>query len=283
MKRTFYILLVICMAALPSVGLAQSIPNGDFENWSTGTGAESPDHWHTNASDSTVFKSTDAHSGHYSLYLKPINDRPSKYEFAGASTSFGIHSRPELFNGYYKTTLDVLDLMDSLMVGVLLYALNDTGGYSIVGYGHNDTLSPAGTFTAFSIPITYLSADMPDSAVIAIVAYMNDTTTGRDAYFDALTFSSPLGTTEKAVVRESAVYPNPVTSYASIIWHNAVPGAVQVILMDAAGRSVKTLYSGIADAGDMRIAIDLSDIPEGIYLLEITAVEGRKVHRVIKN
>lgn len=52
---------------------SQALPNADFENWTAGSGYDNPNNWSTlNSSTSflgivTVTKSTDAHSGTYSL------------------------------------------------------------------------------------------------------------------------------------------------------------------------------------------------------------------------
>ena len=68
------------------------------------------------------------------------------------------------------------------------------------------------------------------------------------------------------------VYPNPCSSNVDVALHpNDEARSVTLAMMDMLG---KTLYSRDFSAGTENIRLDLSDFPNGIYILQLTDDNG---------
>ena len=72
-----------------------------------------------------------------------------------------------------------------------------------------------------------------------------------------------------------SVYPNPASSKINVVVENAE--ATQIILMDASGRTVKT----IATEGAENHTIDISDLQAGIYFVNVRNENVSKVSKLI--
>jgi hypothetical protein len=233
----------VCLALSLASAFAQTnVPNPSFETWSTfgtsPTDYEDPTAWKsTNGTVAfnaqPVNKSTDSHTGTYAAEIKvtsvfgsivPVTltngdvpndftDYQINYEKAGTAVSI----KPNSVSGYYKFTPDAASF-DSAYAVVILKKWNGSTS-DTVGLG-SLTFAPASSYTAFNIPVTYTSTDMPDSIV---VAFFNKATqdpsfspTGKllidDISLDTVATSSGSMTTISSV----SVYPNPITHRAYV-------------------------------------------------------------------
>ncbi len=78
----------------------------------------------------------------------------------------------------------------------------------------------------------------------------------------------------------SSIYPNPAANAAEVEFSLKQSARVSIRLNDLSGREVAEICSGIRSAGEHKVVVDVSDIPEGIYFCRLEAngwVETRKL------
>ena len=68
------------------------------------------------------------------------------------------------------------------------------------------------------------------------------------------------------------IYPNPVSSQATIIWNNQCNGNVKITITDILGTLEKTIYDGIAIKGKQELLFDVSEFYGGMYIINISNV-----------
>jgi len=66
------------------------------------------------------------------------------------------------------------------------------------------------------------------------------------------------------------IYPNPVTSQATIIWDNLFNGRVTIKISDILGTLEKTIYDGSAIIGKQELMFDASEFYSGTYIISIS-------------
>ena len=171
---------------------AQQLPNASFENWDILTDSSPHDDmatsWNTvNSSldpftagtlSPTCYRSSDMHSGAYSINLKSVSPPiPSFPVVNGIATSGSINTstyeveggvsyvlRPDSLVGWYKSSPQTGDL--STIEFVLKGSLNDT-----IGWGRFESpTTPVSVWTRFSVPIEYWSSDIPVLAICLLSA-----------------------------------------------------------------------------------------------------------------
>jgi hypothetical protein len=63
-----------------------------------------------------------------------------------------------------------------------------------------------------------------------------------------------------------SVNPNPaMTAEAKFSYNISQPGNVELTIVDVTGRTVKTIFTGMKDAGMSDVSVDLSDMSSGVY------------------
>ncbi len=92
----------------------------------------------------------------------------------------------------------------------------------------------------------------------------------------------PVGVSEIPVqepVRLTSVYPNPASGPTTVRFSLARAGHVRLQVRSSAGRLVRTLLSGSAEAGHTNVRWDLTDdvgreVATGMYFMELTTSQG---------
>lgn len=165
---------------------AQQMPNGDFENWVTQEWGEEPENWgeyyvqafHSvlpGAIDSTIVKSDDAYSGSYAMEIRSFTSTI----FTDTDTIVPI----VMLNLNNANTDSAFLLLDSGLISLSGYVKQDladyddnyTGIYVSVfyegeesGYGLIEFEEDIEDYTAFDIPIQYISTTLSDSIIVMI-------------------------------------------------------------------------------------------------------------------
>lgn len=111
---------------------------------------------------------------------------------------------------------------------------------------------------------------------------LDDDTTDNDVLlknFDNLPVFDTTANTQKALKVEKGIileqnYPNPVTDKC-FIQFNTPGGRVQVILFDAMGRKIKTIYEGKAEAGVQDILFEKGNLAAGNYYYQLSYQANR--------
>lgn len=77
-------------------------------------------------------------------------------------------------------------------------------------------------------------------------------------------------------------YPNPTTGMTSLEFEKKNVGFTEIIVMDAFGKEIKTIFSEIMPVGKYRYSIDLNGFPEGFYYLIISGEKENQTTKVVK-
>ncbi len=212
MKRFLFIL------AFSSLNLAvfSQIPNADFENWtSTGFPAyQNPNGW-GNLNGSTWLggigvltceraSGADAHTGSYAMKLTSktvlgLGDAPGIAVTGTINTStqalnggFAYTQRPTHLKGWYKYSPAA---GDNCEISVTLWRRNG-GVKEDIGEGELLTSTAIPSYTRLLVPITYTSANAPDSGQILLVSTNTDNIQiGSQLFIDGLEFIDCSGLT----------------------------------------------------------------------------------------
>jgi hypothetical protein len=96
----------------------------------------------------------------------------------------------------------------------------------------------------------------------------------------ALAERLPAANYEPRTVKLTCV-PNPVSGRAEISYALPVSGNVDVVIYDAAGRTVKSLATGHSSAGRHLLNWDARQVPEGIYFCRLETEQGKQNLKLI--
>jgi hypothetical protein len=267
MKRLLFSLLLT--ALFPHLPLkSQQVINGSFDNWNTYDTFEMPDSWVTMDSLMTVFRnknfvsrSPDAYSAPYAA---SIHSRllVSTYMAGVMSTYIPCQGRPTSLSFYYKFTQTALE--DTVFANIVLQK-KTSSGLITVGLGKFSTYSSVSGYTRCEVPITYYTADIPDSAGILFQCGNGFTTQtgGSELLVDDVKLEyTPTAIHHVSPKAEFTIYPNPAASTLRI---DGIEGSCTVTLYDMPGQEILTMQlTGNANS------MDISHLPAGTYLVKVS-------------
>lgn len=78
------------------------------------------------------------------------------------------------------------------------------------------------------------------------------------------------------------VYPNPTSNAVNILFTMFETENVIVYLSDINGRLINTIEKGIIEKGNHNYQIDISELENGIYLLNINSDKGKQIRKFVK-
>ena len=247
-----------------------------FENWTNGN----PDGWQTTNNDqfTNISQSSDAHSASSSVNgtvasVAGFQISPS------LETKFPFTDRPSSLTGYYKFTSSG---SDSLVIITALYK-GDKG----IGGGIFKTISSTGSWTQFSLPISYYANDSPDSAAITImVEPAVNSHTGTSFYMDDLSYSSTTAINETTVQTPNSFelkqnYPNPFNPTTTIEYQVPVQTFVTLKIYNMLGKEVATLVNKNEPTGKYSVNFNASSLSSGVYLYRIKADNYSQAKKLI--
>lgn len=272
MKLRYAFALLLTLLASRASAQFEAIPNGSFEEWGSDG---NPVGWSTtNAAPTivTVTRSNDHTDGSYSA-------RGEAKEFAPGfgfpplmvtgdmdKPGFPIHSRPGSLTGTIATGLNPGDAV--VLTINLNKAQQGIGGNALTYTTNSASLIP------FSLPIYYVTEDIPDTAIISITIVNNAGGTpavGSFYILDGLKFaagsSSVADHTSKPELNIASVGDELRVEFAT-----ASTGYAKIDLLDVNGRYVSTLYSGVT-AGE-RCTSNIRSLPSGIFLCRLSTDAG---------
>lgn len=76
-------------------------------------------------------------------------------------------------------------------------------------------------------------------------------------------------------------YPNPSAGEFRLAYELATGSEVELSLYDLAGRRLRLLESGYRVAGRHPLSVDVSELPNGVYIISLRTAEGRSEQRLI--
>jgi len=287
MKKITIILTVLIAM---TIKLNAQIPNSGFENWTIVGSYENPTGWSTmnpycRGPFYSCTKSTDhypASVGNYSIRIES-NTSLTQYNggFGIAETypmttnilpTFPIVGHPNSLCGYYKyNSLN----NDSLTIAILLFE----NGTNVGSFGFNTKIS-ASTWTPFTFPLTYTSAD---SATIFISAYSLHKTTATSPkgnsvlYVDNLNFDNFItSVTEQTTKNNITLYPNPASDIVTLNIDNSNNDDLTLNIYNVTGTLVK---SEVLKQNQRQV--NIGDLCNSIYMVEIKSKKWTEEQKLL--
>lgn len=186
-----------------------------------------------------------------------------------------MQGRPERFTGHYKYTWNTIQAPDSssvtdiAQVTVFLTKWDaDSSQRDTIGFGILD-LGASENYAEFNVPMSYLSPENPDSALVMLdpsmlgripqVAFSQPDGTSSFFTVDNLSFEGGTLATEALNDETISIYPNPATD---AVYFGDFTGEVSV--RDASGQLLLERTSVGQGTG-----IYVADFPSGVYFLEL--------------
>lgn len=271
--------LLLAATAFFSIPAFAQIPNAGFENWTQVGSYQDPVGWVTSNEVTTtegVGRSCEkgtpgaVGSSYAKLTTRTVTGMgvlPGQLvSDANEMDGFPFAARPAALNGQWKYAIQATD------AGVILVTLTKfnaaTQEDDAVGFGFANVEGSQANWQNFSIPIAYSSPDTPDKGLIVILSSFAAGVAGSTLSVDDLGFGSSTGIDENASLPELTIRPTLATDMLTVT--TATPMA-EVIIMDLAGRSVKTLNVGQAE-----VEVQVSDLSVGRYFLSVRMNDGRR-------
>lgn len=287
MKKIFTLIASVIIISYSVNG--QALPNAGFENWTHTAGStpyDNPDNWNTlNSSTAflsiiTVTKSTDSHSGTYSLKgeTKYI---PFPFDQAAPAlvTTGTINTTTQEINGGIAYTL-----RPDSVVGWMKYApVNGDTGYIevlLMNSGATDTIGrakfsqpvAASSWFRFSAPFVYSSSNNVElSRVILLPSSGYNPQVGSIVQFDDLEFIfNPIGIDDINEVAFS-VYPNPACEELFI--KNPSKQTSKMELFDMTGKKVNEISIGLNTT-----RTNITSLSSGVYFYKFSDNNSKTLH-----
>ncbi len=270
-----------------TISISAQIPNGGFEDWAD----SNPVNWLTFdvlGIVNSVTQTNDSHSGNSAARMEVIEFAaqpfpPFLQSISNELAGFSISTRYESLLGYCK-----LSALGNDRLNIFVSLFNSTSG--TVGFGQIYLDGAIPNFTQFSIPIEYLSNEIPESAIIQIVLSDSSgsdesSTIGSWAILDDLEFSGIATDVENnnQIRIEYALnnnYPNPFNPSTTISYSIPENGHIKLGVYDVLGNEVAQLVNGYKSSGNYSYLFDASNLTSGIYFYTIRAgnfVETKKM------
>ena len=289
MKNLLFALLTIFSI---SIYAQDTIPNSDFERWTSFGSFNEPDKWQSpnsllsqipQNSDFVVSSTMQSQSGTLAVLMETrffnfigqnipgvitngaFSVNMSNEPVFDGGTSFTV--RPDYITGYYKYYPGANDTCGMAMYLFKYNTLSnqrDTIGFCFFAEG--DTVD---TYKQFIAPIDYLRLDSPDSILIifssSITAFPS---AGSKFFLDNLSFGYFSGIESKQT--ESVFYPNP---------------AEERVFFNVEGRKIYSIFtlSGneILQGETTENSINVSELDTGFYIIRVKTLVGEINRKLI--
>ena len=273
------------------------IPNSGFENWTNPNGYNVPDSWGNlnpvtySASVFTCIKGAPGSPG--SAYLRLVSKTvPGMGVQPGIAVSgvlntttfqpaagFAFTDRPASMKGKWQFMANGAD-----QGYIALYLTKWNTGANrrdTVGMIMNLLQGMVMSWQSFTLPISYNSLELPDTAVIIFSASGKIPVDGSYLYIDNLSFfGSASGWKEQSDQTGLTIFPNPVIQNEMLIdFKNREFRANMITVLDLHG---KVVLRKEVDKLPFPVTLDVSALNAGSYLLRISTPYGSAGSKFIK-
>jgi Secretion system C-terminal sorting domain len=258
---------------ISTLGLAQ-IPNGAFEIWVLDSaGNLNPQYWETlnDTPNISAEKYTPACGGNYSMKLMPLN---TGFPIPGiAILEYKFNDRPDKLTGILKSNIANAD---EALIYLMFYKDTQVIAYPSACTFRLDTSYT--TCTPFTLPISYISSEIPDSLTLAIV--VGDLLNPNPATYiviDDLKFEKGGSSHVESFVPQAdkwvQIHPIPASNLLKLHFKEWV-GPFKVSVSDITGKLVKEQQGNINEAIGLNHNCDISELPAGKYIVHIRSRFG---------
>jgi len=288
MKKT-YLLLTLMFAF--AVCRAQ-IPNSGFETWTVMGSYSSPANWdnfNSMTGSMGVYTCEQGMPGSQGMYYMKLTSKtiPGLGVVPGVAvsgtmdlmtmqpaTGFAFAQRPAELTGkckhsnsqgYMDVTLTKWDAMMQMR--------------TTVATGHFVFTGSATGWTTFNMPLSYINSMTPDSCMIFISSSGAMAVNNDYLNLDDLSFTgSATGISTVNDSRTIRVFPNPASDYINMDLSAVTSPTVSYKINDIQGKTVKSS----TDMDAKTTSIEIADLPDGNYILEINAAGQLFISRFVK-
>lgn len=280
--KTIYKHTLIAFCFLPFAVLQAQVPNGGFENWTTGN----PDNWFCSNVPTLVTPITQAtppYSGTYGVRGEVVLYSGSPYSPLLSSVDmsfngFTISQSYANFSFYYKLNITGTARMEA---SITFY---DAGG-NWVASGGNFLTGSVSSYTLVTFPMYYGSANPPVEAVIIFAiqdTVATDPPVGNYFIVDDITLSGIASVNEQAGgINLAQAFPSPATDLVTITHSDAVKGKTEITVYDLLGNVVKN-FSSESSGARFEQKFSVAELPAGIYPVRITSAKKQWLTKIVK-
>ncbi|MCC6540838.1 MAG: hypothetical protein IT225_01320 [Flavobacteriales bacterium] len=280
-------LLLLANGFLVPALLCAQIPNGGFETWSpSGMGYDDPDGWVTwNTISFPIDGTLNCEEGSpgavgasfakvTTLSVTGVGILPG-FLFTGdmSAAGFPYASRPAAMNGMYQYNIPAGD------GGTIAASFTKwVGGAQTSVGGGVMTIAPGSqsSWGSFSIPITWLTADYPDTAVVTVMSSTGGGVAGSTVWVDDLEFGAFTGVHEAGTEITFTLAPSPATDVLTIAADRELR---EFEVIDLSGR-VRAHENVIG----RQVQVDVRTLADGMYVGRLRFADGTIANRTfVKN
>jgi len=291
--RKFTIVLTVLIAM--TIKANAQIPNSGFEIWEnyvdsyTGYVYEKPDLWNGSLPNNSVYsfsieknpESYPAGTGQYSMKIQPdiangvrgvaiSNDGADPMVNWTPKPSFAINFRPASLFLYYK----YLPFAGDTLIGKVYFYKDGV----VIGDPVFATTQNISSWTAWEVPMTFNTLDVPDSATIFFVtgAYVQHTES--ILYIDNLSFTGFVTSVPEKITENPILnfYPNPASDIVNFDIANTNKVDLILNIYNLTGTLVKTEM-----LKQNQQQINIGELSNGIYVVEIKSKEWTEKQKLI--
>jgi hypothetical protein len=292
MKKIY--LITVLTLLISSLSNSQSIPNNGFETWTNTSGYNIPASWGTmnpyttSTSIYTCTKGTPGITGSTAAYIKLVSKSVTGMGIVpGMAVSgvlnsdktydsgFSFNYRPTSLNGSWQYMGSGSDVG---FVKILMTRINPTTLLTeTIGSGIYNLSGMVMSWTTFSIPITYTTADTPDHCQIVLSSSGSTPVANSYLYVDNLNFTMPLKVNEFNI-NNVEIYPNPSKGIISIDYSKVNDKVQNIEVIDMIGNKV---INDLPNENQLS-KLNIDFLSNGIYLLKIKTENGDITKKIIK-
>lgn len=288
MKKTH--LLILGLIVLPFIMEAQSVPNGDFENWTQSSSYEDPTGWDSPNSVSSALgiitvtkESSIVQNGSYSARLQtksiigtPIPGLLTLGDFNINVTTFeatitgGVPftDKPEALHGYYQYE-PVFN--DEAFIAAILLKQNGSN-WDTIADGSFTSTSTLLTWTPFTATLNYRSPETPTHLNIIILSSdRNAPQPNSTLYVDNLSLSYPSNIEDEMSENLKISFSDGTLIISS---DENLLAITEIEIISLEGKLLQKHQ--IENNSDRIISIPLMQTTAGVYLAGIQFSDGRR-------
>jgi hypothetical protein len=291
MKRIYF---ALCLLVVSTLSVAQTIPNGSFEDWNNTQGFPEPDNWATfnifslfSGADYGVTQETPGAVGNSYVRLAVTADLEGMpfpaFAFSGVfdalagtgALGFPVNGLPSFLSGQYRSAVNGDDYA---VIGCYFTRWNAALGVS-------DTLAVSGleitqsqnSWLNFDIPIIPMMTGTPDSCTIVLVAGGGAfPEVGNYLDIDDLHFTGGSASVAENEINSFRAWPNPMYEMFMLDL-SGMDNVNEVTLFDTQGRLMEQWQLTATQT-----KLDVAHLPSGSYILHVTNRRGRWTQSLMK-
>lgn len=255
------------------------IPNGGFESWVDQGSYMDPAGWLTyndiENPSGPVITVEQGSPGAVGAFYALITTRavPGATAIQGwcSLNGFSFSSRPAELIGQWQYGIQP---GDTGVVSIAMTKWNTTfGTRDPIAFGELKVTGDLTGWNPLSVPITYYSTEVPDSAYIQFEASIDfaDPVVGSFLKVDDLAFAGMVGMQEQTAALELRIFPSPATDRLNVVADQRI---AEVKVLDITGR---TVLSRVTDGRE--VVLEVGGLNTGRYLVQLRMKDGTSMVR----